>query len=229
MRPMTCCQCPHLVSLIYSLCILIRSLSTLSPSPTHATNTMRLPSILVTLFAATAVVASPTANPEAHVLSKRDFNTILLDGIKIIGDLNDLTAKLSAFNGDITAALNILSSTDKLNTDLKATSQAVADTPSLTTDQGNLLAQTVASLQNPIYNVLDLLQAKRPSFQTVAGFVPTGSIVLQRLQTLKNTTDIFGDNLIPKLPTEIKRVAPLLVSDIDYHFIRAIQLYKQFF
>lgn len=186
-------------------------------------------SVFVTLLAALSVTANPTIDSATHSYAKRDFNTILLDGIKIIGDLNDLTAKLQAFQGSIPDALAILNSTDGLNNDLKATAQAVADTPSLTDAQGNLLASTVASLATPIYNVLDLLQSKRPQFQAVAGGIPTGSIVLGRLQTLKNTTDIFAGNLIPKLPADLKRVAPLLSSDIDYHFIRAIQLYNQFF
>jgi hypothetical protein len=186
-------------------------------------------SIFVMLAAVISVTAKPSVDSATHLSAKRDFNTILLDGIKIIGDLNDLMAKLQAFQGAVPDALAVLNSTDTLNNDLQATANAVADTPSLTDDQGNLLASTIASLATPIYNVLDLLQSKRPQFQAVAGGIPTGSIVLGRLQTLKNTTDAFASNLVPKLPTNLRRVAPLLSSDIDYHFIRAIQLYNQFF
>ena len=87
------------------------------------------------------------------------------------------------------------------------------------------MASAIAQLQTDIYNTLDLLVTKHPQFNMVQGFLPVGSLVLNQLTGLKNSTDAYGAAIIPKLTSEYQRLAPLLLSDFDYHFIRAIQAY----
>lgn len=71
--------------------------------------------------------------------------------------------------------------------------------------------------------MLDLLVSKKAVFANT--FPGVTALVQSDLQQLKNGTDDLANALTPKFVASVQKLAPLLASDIDFHFVRAINFH----
>lgn len=74
--------------------------------------------------------------------------------------------------------------------------------------------------------MLDLLVSKKAAFDATLPGGAASALVKMDLQQLKNATDDLASKLTPKFVASVQKLSPLLVSNIDYHFVRAINVYS---
>ncbi|KAF5854752.1 hypothetical protein ETB97_012263 [Aspergillus alliaceus] len=124
-------------------------------------------------------------------------------------------------------ALKVQFESDELLRDIIDAIAAAKQTPMLTKDDSVRVAIAVTKLQDVIYSLLDVLVAKKPVFdKAILGIGSASFLVSADLKSLKDATDGFGNEVVLRLANPIQQVAPLIISDLDFHFIRAIQVYS---
>ncbi|KAB8339208.1 hypothetical protein FH972_022142 [Carpinus fangiana] len=183
---------------------------------------MRVLSILTTAFAACTTVS-------AFAIEARDAATVVGDIRTLTTQLNTLQNQLKAFQGGAAgtgAALQIQGTEQTIENTLKKAAQDASNSPNFGNSGSADVANAIVGVERNIYSVLDLLIQKKSAFATAAlGFSATG-LVLQDLKNLKSQTDAFGANASAKLVPELAKLAPLLLSNIDYHYSVAIDAYS---
>jgi hypothetical protein len=157
----------------------------------------------------------------------RDANSILSSLQTLSKDIATLNNTLSTFQGGgaaIFQALQIQGEAQQLVTDVNNAKSASSSSAALDDAGSRSVAFQVVSISTQIYQVLDLLISKHAAFEaTLSG---SSALVENDLQQLKNGTDSFGSALTPKFVPAVQKLAPLLVSNIDYHFVQAIKVYN---
>ncbi|KAL4866219.1 hypothetical protein BDV12DRAFT_173287 [Aspergillus spectabilis] len=180
------------------------------------------------LFSFAAFLA--TISTIQGLIIPRDATPVLssLDAItNKLHSLGDLVEKFEGgFNGTF-AALQIQSETGKLRTIINDGAATITNTNPLNEDDSVQIVNVVVSLQADIYDLLDLLVAKKPAFDTaILGIGSASFLVKIDLQNLRNSTAQLGSAITEKLVEELQRLAPLITSDIDFHFARAVGVYS---
>ncbi|KAF2165863.1 hypothetical protein M409DRAFT_23595 [Zasmidium cellare ATCC 36951] len=182
---------------------------------------MKTAKIITTLaFIATSVAAS---------IIPRDATTILNDINTIKTQLQKVHDDVQAFPGgpgSTLQALGIKADSDTLDKTLQQSAKDAAASSSLSDSDSATVANAVTGLQSLIYSTLDLLVSKQPGFQNAILGQSADSIVQSTLISLRSDTADFAGNVTNKLTPTLKRLAPLISSDIDFHYVRAIQAFS---
>lgn len=156
-------------------------------------------------------------------LLKRDTQTLLGDFKNITSQSAKVQQEVEAFTGNLNDAITIYSDSNTLDAYIK---QAITDAQALgdlNDDDSASVANAVTQLQNTAFGTLNALTAKKPQFeQNGVGVV---NVVEQTLSTLKNDTAFLGFVITPKLVPVLAKVSPLLTSNIDFHFARAVDAF----
>lgn len=169
---------------------------------------------------ATSVVASVVPRDAATILS--DINTITTQLQKVHDDVQ-------AFPGGPSStaqALQIKTDSDNLDKTLQQAAKDAAASSPLSNSDSATIATSVTGLQSQIYSTLDLLVSKEPGFRTAVLGQSADGIVQSTLVSLRADTADFAGNVTSKLTPSLKRLAPLISSDIDFHYVRAIQAFS---
>lgn len=155
--------------------------------------------------------------------------TILSDIQTIKSDLSTLQSQVEAFSGSnasLLNALNIKNAADKVDQDIQtATSDTASSAPVSDTDSASI-ASSISSLQVQVFDTIDALVTKKESFTKGKLGIDAVSIVHNELVMLRQDTEYFGGNVTEKLTPKLEKVAPLLVDNIDFHFVRGIQAFS---
>lgn len=178
---------------------------------------------------ATALVLFTTAWPCLAALFPRDTATILNDIKTISTQLQTVYDDVKTFQGgpnSANQALQIKGDSDKLDKSLQHAAKDAAASTQLSESDSATVATSVTSLQSPIYSTLDLLVDKKPGFQTAIFGSSADSIVESTLISLRTNSGYFAVNITNKLTPSLKRLGPLIASEIDFHFVRAVQAFS---
>ncbi|KAK4494517.1 hypothetical protein PRZ48_014815 [Zasmidium cellare] len=182
---------------------------------------MKPANIITTLTVlATSVAAS---------IIPRDAATILNDVKTIKTQLQKVHDDVQAFPGGPSSALQALaikSDSDTLDKTLQQSAKDAAASSPLSDSDSATVATSVTGLQTLIYSTLDLLVSKEPGFKTAVFGGSADSIVHDTLVSLRVDTAAFAGNVTTKLTPQLQKLAPLISSDIDFHFVRAIQAFS---
>lgn len=179
---------------------------------------MKLLSITTALAAASVASANLVA---------RNGATLSRDITSIAAQLQTLDNSLRAFSGGTAQALVIQAQTSSLRNKIQQGDSDAKASAALSDTESAQVAQGVTDLQANIYDVLSLLIAKKPLFdKAILNFASASSLVLTDLKNLKTDTDSFGADVIAKLVPVLAKVAPLVTSDIDFHYQQAINAYS---
>nr|POE96413.1 hypothetical protein CFP56_56463 [Quercus suber] len=177
---------------------------------------------LITILSFSAAASSAIVARDAPTLL-RDINSI---GVQ----LNKTLADINAFNGGtngVNQALAIYTDSNNLDAVIKNSTADAKASAVLNDADSASIALAVTSLQSNIYATLDALVAKHYDFTAASlGFNATG-LVHDTLVSMRTDTNNFGGNVTAKLSAVLSKSAPLITSDIDYHFVRAIQAFAQ--
>lgn len=158
------------------------------------------------------------------------------DAATILNDINTITTQLQKVHDDVQAfqggpssalqALGIKADSDTLDKTLQQSAKDAAASSPLSDSDSATIATSVTGLQAQIYSTLDLLVSKQPGFQTAVFGQSADGIVHDTLVSLRADTAAFGGNVTAKLTPTLQRLAPLITSDIDFHYVRAIQAFS---
>jgi hypothetical protein len=177
---------------------------------------------IITFFLSTNLVgiARATSDPDAIVA-----------GIKnVTNDIFTINSTLNTFNGSLIGtltALQIQGQAQGLLSGIQSTTATTNATSVL--GQADLITVTnsVTGLQTSVYSLLDNFIAHHQAFKSaVLGVASTTGLVESDLTNIKNATDALGNAIISKLIPEIQKLAPLVQSEIDFHFQRTLQVYS---
>ncbi|PVH73522.1 hypothetical protein DL98DRAFT_519851 [Cadophora sp. DSE1049] len=163
----------------------------------------------------------------AAALLPRDATSINARLTTLQNDLTTLQSILRTFQGGPTSlvqALQIQTQATQLVTDTQSATSTTSSSSPLDDAGSRSVAFKIISLSKQIFAVLDLLVSKKGEFEkTLPG--ATG-LVQSDLVMLRNGTDGLAGALTPKFVGGVRMLAPLLVADIDFHFVRAINVYS---
>lgn len=156
-------------------------------------------------------------------LLKRDTQTVLNDFQQISTQSQKVQSEVNAFTGDANQAVVIYGDSNTLDGYIK---QAITDAQALSSlndaDSASI-ANAVVGLQETTYGTLDALTSKYPAFANLSSAVV--GIVESSLITLRNDTAVLGSVITSKLVPVVAKVSPLLTSNIDFHFSRAVDAF----
>ncbi|GAO15630.1 uncharacterized protein UV8b_04811 [Ustilaginoidea virens] len=184
---------------------------------------MIFPSLLLALPALLPLAAAAPV--------RRDANSINAALAVVSNRLVSLDSKINRFTGGVTpgeaiAAVEIQERGVELQQDLGAAANAVDQSAPLTDGESASVARAVASLAGNLYRVLDSLDRKRGEFnRPILDAKLASSRVKTALQGLKSVTNDLGDALALKFSASIGRAAPLVMSAINWHLDRAVEIY----
>ncbi|KAL2866058.1 cell wall mannoprotein 1 family protein [Aspergillus lucknowensis] len=155
----------------------------------------------------------------------------MLSGLDSIDNqLGTLSNSLQGFEGGLDgtlAALQIQGQTMDLVHVIDDATAATNQTSNLNKNDSITLTNRVAKLQDVIFSTLDLLEAKKPAFDTAVLGVASASILVKAdLDALRSSTAILGRAIVQRLDRSLQNLGPLLTGNIDFHFVHAIQLYS---
>ncbi len=166
--------------------------------------------------------------PVFSQLRARDGKSIV-DALSTISDqlkTMDSTLDKISGGGSLDAAVEFQGQATELGKEIETATGAAKDSAALSDEESSSVAYAVVDLTDGIYSVLDKTALKRGIFDKITvDDKPVTGLVKTELQNLQNATDVFGATLTDKFVKDIKNVAPLLVSAIDFHFYEAIQAY----
>ncbi|KAK3185999.1 hypothetical protein K4F52_005223 [Lecanicillium sp. MT-2017a] len=167
-------------------------------------------------------------SPVFGQLLVRDGKTIV-DALSTLSDrLTTMDSTLDKINDEsnIDAAKDFQNQATELGKEIQTATDAAKESAALNDDESASVAYAVVDLTDGIYSVLDKTAEKRAVFDKITvDDKPATELVKTELQNLQNATDAFGETLTVKFVEDIKNVAPLLVSAIDFHFYQALQSY----
>ncbi|KAG4431935.1 hypothetical protein IFR05_012580 [Cadophora sp. M221] len=167
------------------------------------------------------------ASTSLAILPPRDAASIFSTLSTLSTDLSTLQSNLQTFQGGITSlgqALQIQSQASQLIADTSNSASAASSSSPLDDAGSRSVAFKIISFSKQIYSVLDLLVGKHAAFEaTLPG---SSALVKSDLIMLRNGTDDLAGKLTPKFVASVQKLAPLLVADIDFHFVRAIGAYS---
>lgn len=213
-------RCDRYSSTTVSFITINRALSS-STNTFHHLTTMKTSMVLTGLAVlATSVIAS---------VVPRDASTILTDIKTIKTQLQKVHDDVQAFPGGPSSAvqaLQIKSDSDSLDKTLQQSAKDAAASSPLSDSDSATIATSVTGLQSQIYSTLDLLVSKEPGFRTAVFGSSADGIVRSTLVSLRTDTADFAGNVTSKLTPSLKRLAPLISSEIDFHYVRAIQAFS---
>lgn len=159
----------------------------------------------------------------------RDVNSITGSLGTISGGLVSMNATLNQFEGGFNGtllALQIQGEASTLLDDIENATTAAGQSSNLDEADSATVAFAIVALSSNIYEVLANLVDKKGAFDAaILGIGSASALVEYDLKSLKNSTDTLSQALSSKLSTTIQEVAPLVVSDIDFHFDQAIAAY----
>lgn len=159
------------------------------------------------------------------------------DATPVLSSLDAITTQLHALgrlvekfdggaNGTL-AALEIQGKTGDLKTTVDKGTTAIKKIQPLNENDSAKVVNVVVELQSDIYDLLDLLVQKKPAFDTAILGVGSASFLVKiDLEGLQKSTEQLGETITSKLVDELKRLAPLVTSDIDFHFAQAIKAFS---
>ncbi|OJJ06024.1 hypothetical protein ASPVEDRAFT_87347 [Aspergillus versicolor CBS 583.65] len=177
--------------------------------------------ILPLLACITAVQGLTIPRDAAPVLSSLDTITGQLHS------LGGLVQKFSGGGNGTLAALEIQGKTGDLKTTVDNGTTAIKKIEPLDEGDSSKVVNVVVELQSDIYDLLDLLVDKKPAFDTAILGVGSASFLVKiDLEGLQKSTGQLGEAITSKLVEELKRLAPLVTSDIDFHFAQAIKAFS---
>lgn len=161
----------------------------------------------------------------------RDAAPVLSSLDAITTQLHSLGGLVQKFNGGgngTLAALEIQGKTGDLKTTVDNGTTAINKIQPLNESDSAKVVNVVVELQSDIYDLLDLLVEKKPAFDTAILGVGSASFLVKiDLEDLKKSTGLLGSAITEKLVDELKRLAPLVTSDIDFHFAQAIKAFSR--
>ncbi|KAH9206973.1 hydrophobic surface binding protein A-domain-containing protein [Leptodontidium sp. 2 PMI_412] len=167
------------------------------------------------------------ASTSLAILPPRDASSILSTLQTLSSDLTTLQSNLQTFQGGITSlgqALQIQTQATQLVTDTQNSASASSSSSALDDSGSRSVAFKIISISKQISSVLDLLVSKHAAFEaTLPG---SSALVKSDLVMFRNGTDDLAGKLTPKFVASVQKLAPLLVADIDFHFVRAIGVYS---
>ncbi|KAH7360927.1 hydrophobic surface binding protein A-domain-containing protein [Rhexocercosporidium sp. MPI-PUGE-AT-0058] len=167
------------------------------------------------------------ASTTLAILPPRDASTILTSLNTLSTDLSTLQKNLQTFQGGVLSlgqALQIQTQATQLVSDTKNAASASSSSAPLDDAGTRSVAFKIIAISQQIFSVLDLLVTKKGAFEST---LPGASKLVENdLEMLKNGTDDLAAKLTPKFVPSVQKLAPLLVSDIDFHFVRAIDVYS---
>lgn len=179
-------------------------------------------SLSITLLAASSFAS-------AAALQARDASAVLDDISTIRSQLAVVQSDIDAFQGGPTSAIDALKiqvDSNTLDSSIdKSTSDANSSSP-FTEKQSADVANAVTGLQEGIFTVLDSLVAKKTGFETAVLGGSAVPLVRMTLSDLRTDTAAFGDAVTDKLTPELAKLAPLITSNIDFHFARAVDAFS---
>ncbi|PYI24507.1 hydrophobic surface binding protein A [Aspergillus japonicus CBS 114.51] len=159
---------------------------------------------------------------QAGPIARRDAATVLTDLKSIYSYVSTLNTDVTAWNGDLLAALGILtdynnvkSALDTAITDTVAASTfSTADSSSITSEVSTLAVLIVATLNEII--------AK----ESTAASAGVASTLLSSVETLKTETDQLGADLEAKATSTDKTTIASAIATVDAAFASAIAAYE---
>lgn len=157
-------------------------------------------------------------------LAAASVQTVLDDFTKIGTQSQKVTTEVKAFTGDINDAITIYGDSNTLDAYLKQTISDAAALPSLSDTDSATIANAVTGLQGTTYDALDALVSKKKYFFGINN--ATVNLVEQSLSTLRNDTAVLGKTIVGKLVPVLAKVSPLITSNLDFHFSRAVDAYN---
>lgn len=177
---------------------------------------------LLALAALTSLTSALALAPRAAQDVLNDISTIQSQTATVQRDVDNFPGgPLSALQ-----ALQIKADSDALaQTIQKAARDAVASAP-FTDAESASVANAVTGLQKGVYKVLDSLVAKKKGFETAVFGASAVPIVKDTLVGLRRDTAAFGANVTTKFVPVVAKVAPLVVSNLDFHFARAVDAFS---
>jgi hypothetical protein len=177
---------------------------------------------IITFFLSTSLVGFARAASGADAI---------VAGIKnVTNDIVTINSTLNTFNGSLIGtltALQIQGQAQDLLSGIESTTATANATSVLGQADSITVTNSVTGLQPFVYSLIDNFVARHQAFETaVLGVASATSLVESDLTNIKNATDALGNAIISKLVPEIQKLAPLVTSEIDFHFQRALQVYS---
>ncbi|OAA57819.1 Cell wall galactomannoprotein [Cordyceps fumosorosea ARSEF 2679] len=166
--------------------------------------------------------------PAISHLAPRDNSTGIVGSISAIsGQLAAMNATLDRIRGpdDAQAAVDFQNQATQLRADLTAATDSVRGSAALDDDASASVAYAVVGITDVTYAVLGKVVAKHDVFDGLGGGGAITGLVREELQELQNSTLGFGEALTDKFVTQVRNVAPLLLSSLEFHFYETIQAY----
>ncbi|KAK2595114.1 hypothetical protein QQS21_007140 [Conoideocrella luteorostrata] len=168
---------------------------------------MLLKTILPVVFAVSAVADVTSINNALITITK---------------DLVALNNTLASFKGDLFAAIPILGASNKLQTSIKAGTDAAKKSNPLSFDDTLIIAESTADLAEDSTQTIDTLIAAKPKFDKLFIVTP---ITLGLTKDLRAATANLSAAIIEKVPADLQPVSKALVQGIDDDFARAVKAY----
>ncbi|RMZ87258.1 hypothetical protein DV736_g5516, partial [Chaetothyriales sp. CBS 134916] len=184
---------------------------------------------LTLLFlAVTSVICTPT--PEVPALEPRDEtsinNTITVLSNKLI-TLNDTVTDFTPGLLGTFTALTIAAQAEDIKNTIDHGTWVIEQSEQLNQADSLAIAGVVVGLATNVYSVLDNIVSKKWAFdEAILGILSASFLVKDLLESLRSSTQNFGDALIPKLDASLQGVAPVVVDNIDAAFAKAIAAYS---
>ncbi|CEL09004.1 hypothetical protein ASPCAL12148 [Aspergillus calidoustus] len=159
----------------------------------------------------------------------RTVNDILSGLQSINNQLDALSASLRNFNGGLQgtlAALQIQGQTMDLVHIIDNATGATNGTSNLNQAESITITNRVVQLQDDIFSTLDLLEEKKPAFDTaVLGLASASILVRADLEALQSSTRLLGNAIVQRLVMSLRGLGPLITGNIDFHFSHALRHY----
>ncbi|KAF2762869.1 hypothetical protein EJ05DRAFT_471831 [Pseudovirgaria hyperparasitica] len=154
----------------------------------------------------------------------------------VLNDISQIKTQTATVQRDIDAfqggpasavqALQIKTDSDTLQKTIQKGSTDARNSASFTDNESAAIANAVTGLQTSIFKVLNSLVAKKAGFETAIFGSSAVPIVHDTLVGLRADTGYFGGNVTQKLTPQIAKLSPLIVSNIDFHFVRAVDAFS---
>lgn len=177
---------------------------------------------VIALFLSTGMlgIAQAASGADAIVAGIKDITTQIVT----------INSTLNTFNGSLIGtitALQIQGQAQDLLTKINSTTATTNATSPLSQADSITVTNSVTGLQPYVYSLLDNFNAHHQAFETAVLGVASATILVESdLTNIKNATDALGDAIITKLTPDIQKLAPLVTSEIDFHFQRSLQVYS---
>lgn len=161
-------------------------------------------------------------------LYQRDAASIITALQNIDNGTQQVLADVNAFQGGrdgVNQAVKIQTDSNTLNQIIQNGITAAQATTQLNDADSAAVANAVTKIQPGVFNVLTALTNKKELFSAASLGFDAIPLVENALTSQRQSTNDFGNNVTAVLSTTIKRVSPLLTTNIDFHFVRALQAF----